>query len=272
MQSNGIQAGTLLKGKVATITGAGRGIGRDIALAYARHGAAVSIGDINAESAQTTAQEIRDLGGQALGMALDVTEPESVSAYFEATARAFGALDIHVNNAGISSNALFLETELTDWDRILRVNLTGAFLCGQGAARRMLPQRSGRIINICSLSGQKGGTARAAYGASKAGLELLTKVMAVELGEQGINTTGIAPGAIETEMARKLHDKATRDAYHRLIPKRRYGTPSEVADAAVFLGSDLAGYVNGHVLNVDGGFLAAGLMFQLDEASKTSTF
>ena len=127
-----------------------------------------------------------------------------------------------------------------------------------------MARRSGRIINIASLSGQRGGTGRAAYGASKAGLELLTRVMAVELAEHGINVNAIAPGPIETEMARRVHDEATRRAYGALTPQRRYGRPEEIADAAVFLASDESRYVTGHTLNVDGGFRAAGLMFELE--------
>lgn len=254
----------LLKDKTATVTGAGRGIGREIALAFAREGARVVIGELDGAAAAETAALIGRAGGEAAALAMDVAAPADAERLVATAVESFGGLDIHVNNAGISVNASFVETEPADWERVLNVNLTGAFLCGQAAARHMLERRSGRIVNICSLSGQRGGTGRAAYGASKAGLELLTKVMAVELGASGITVNGIAPGPIETEMAKRVHDAATRRAYEYLVPQRRYGQPAEVAEAAVFLASDRAGYVNGHILNVDGGFLAAGLMFDLE--------
>src|SRR5690349_16783744 len=145
--------------------------------------------------------------------------------------------------------------------------LTGAFLVAQACAREMVKGGGGKIVNIASLSGQRGGNGRAAYGAAKAGLELLTKVMAVELSPHNINVNNIAPGAIETEMAKYAHDQATRAAYNYLVPMTRYGTPEEIADAAVFLCSDESRYIQGHTLNVDGGFRAAGLMFGPDKAA-----
>jgi NAD(P)-dependent dehydrogenase (short-subunit alcohol dehydrogenase family) len=152
----------------------------------------------------------------------------------------------------------------TRWELSPKINLTGAFLCGQAAARQMLQQKSGKIINIVSLSGQRGGMGRAGYGASKAGLELLTKVMAVELAGHGINVNGIAPGPIDTELSRIVHAAGgTRDAYLFLTPQHRYGQPDEIAKAALFLASDQSDYVNGHILNVDGGFGTAGLMYPL---------
>ena len=254
-----------LKGKGAIVTGSGRGIGRQIALTFAREGAAVLISDIDEANAQRVAAEIEAAGGRALPMRADVSSPEDAQRMVDTAVNQFGRLDILVNNAGISVINRFVDTTLEDWERILKVNLTGTFLCGQAAARVMVQQQSGRIINIASLSGQRGGTGRAAYGSSKAGAELLMKVMAVELGELGINVNAIAPGPIDTEMCRIGHSQATREAYHNLVPQRRYGTEQEIADAAVFLASDEARYVNGHTLNVDGGFLSAGLMFKLNE-------
>lgn len=252
-----------LQGKTATVTGGGRGIGEAICTAFAREGASVLVCDRNAGNAAAVADRLKAAGGKAEAFEMDVGNPDDAAAMAERAVETFGSLDIHVNDAGVSINALFVDTPLEDWERVLRVNLTGAFLCGQAAARHMLKAGSGRIVNIASLSGQRGGTGRSAYGASKAGLELLTKVMAVELGEQGINVNAIAPGPIETEMAKKVHDQATREAYHYLVPQRRYGTPEEIADAAVFLVSPESAYVNGHTLNVDGGFLSAGLMFRM---------
>ena len=251
-----------LAGKVALVTGGARGIGLAVARAYAREGARVVVADVNAEGARAAAEK---LGSEALGLAVDVADPASVAALIAAIIEARGRIDILMNNAGIGTNTPFLETRLEDWNRILGVNLTGAFLVAQGCAREMVRVgEGGKIVNIASLSGQRGANGRAAYGSAKAGLELLTKVMAVELAEHGINVNNIAPGAIETDIAKIMHDKATRAAYGRLIPMVRYGTPEEIADAAVFLCSDEARYVHGHTLNVDGGFREAGLMFKRD--------
>lgn len=253
-----------LEGKVATITGSGRGMGEAIARSFARNGASVIISDIDVEAAKTVASSIVQDGGRAEAIQIDVTKESDAQALADFAVEMFGRLDIHVNNAGVSVTKTFLNLTREDMEVNLQVNLVGAFLCGQAAARQMMKQRSGRIINITSLSGQRGGVARAAYGSSKAGLELLTKVMSVELAAHGINTNAIAPGAIETEMSGKHHDEATREAYLYLIPQRRYGIPQEIADASVFLASDEARHICGQVLNVDGGFLTAGLMYDAD--------
>jgi NAD(P)-dependent dehydrogenase (short-subunit alcohol dehydrogenase family) len=250
-----------LEGKIAIVTGGARGIGFAVARALSREGAAVAIADINGEGAKEAAQRLADSGGRSSGIAVNVAEPASVQAMVDAVVEAYGRVEILVNNAGVGGNTPFLETSLEEWNRIVGINLTGAFLVAQAAAREMVKGGGGKIVNIASLSGQRGGNGRAAYGSAKAGLELLTKVMAVELAEHGINVNNIAPGAIETEMAKFAHDEATRAAYNYLIPMNRYGTPEEIADAAVFLCSDESRYVHGHTLNVDGGFRSAGLMF-----------
>jgi NAD(P)-dependent dehydrogenase (short-subunit alcohol dehydrogenase family) len=160
---------------------------------------------------------------------------------------------------------LFINTTLEQWEKILRVNLTGSFLCSQAVARIMIEQGRGKIINIASLSGQRAGTGRAAYGASKAGVSMLTKVMAVELAQYGITVNEIAPGPVNTEMTAITHDEVTRKEYHRLIPMGRYAERDEIANAGVFLASAEADFINGHTINVDGGFAAAGLLFNLAE-------
>ncbi|HEX2136104.1 MAG TPA: 3-oxoacyl-ACP reductase family protein [Microvirga sp.] len=249
-----------LQGKTALVTGGARGIGFAIVKALAAQGAIPVIADINEQGARDAVAALQ--GSEGLALEVNVAEQASITAMIEAIIARYGRLDILVNNAGIGGNTPFLDIKLEEWSRTIAINLTGAFLVAQACAREMAKQQSGKIINIASLSGQRGGHGRAAYGSAKAGLELLTKVMAVELAEFGINVNAIAPGAIETEMAKFAHDQATRAAYNYLIPMRRYGTPEEIADAAVFLCSDESRYIHGHTLNVDGGFRTAGLMFR----------
>lgn len=253
-----------LKDRVAVITGSARGIGRATAEAMAREGAIVVVSDRDAALARTTASEI---GGRAIAIAADVSDAAQIERLFETAVARLGRVDILVNNAGIGSTELVVDISLETWERILRINLTGAFLCSQQFARLAIKRGGGgKIVNIVSLSGQKGGVGRSAYGASKAGLEVLNKIMAVEFADHGINVNAIAPGPIATETGKGMHTRETVEAYHRLIPQRRYGEPEEIAVAAVFLASDDAAYITGHTLNVDGGFLAAGLMFPFDPA------
>ena len=209
-------------------------------------------------------------GGRAVkSIAVDVGEATGGQKLVDYCVREFGRVDILVNNAGIGINKRTLDFPLDEWERVIKINLTGAFLCAQAAGRKMVEQKSGKIINIVSLSGQRGGIGRAAYGASKAGLELLTKVMAVELAELGIHVNAIVPGPIATDVGRTMHNPETVAAYHFLVPQRRYGEPHEIASAAVFLASSESDYVNGHSLNVDGGFQAAGLMYPLPSSPKS---
>jgi len=254
-----------LTGKSAIVTGAGRGIGRSIALRLAREGANLTVADILEENAVRTAGEIQSAGGIAQAFRMDVANPEDISVVVSAARSTWGRIDLLVNVAGVGLTKTFLTTTLDEWERMLRINLTGTFLCSQAAARIMVEQRSGKIINIASLSGQRGGTGRAAYGASKGGVTVLTKVMAVELAAYGITVNEIAPGPVNTEMTAITHDQATREAYYNLIPMRRYAERDEIADAAVFLASAEADFINGHTLNVDGGFAAAGLIFKLED-------
>lgn len=254
-----------LEKRVATITGAGSGMGRAMAIAFAKEGAKVVVSDINLSGAEQVAHEIVVSGGEAIALKVDVSKEDDAINLVSKAVSKYGKLDIHVNNAGISQTKLFIHTTKDEFERIFSVNLLGAFLCAKYAAIEMLKHHYGRIINIASLSGQRGGIGRVAYGSSKAGLELMTKVMSVELSSLGINVNNIAPGAIATKMAEAQHNAATKEAYHYLIPQRRYGTPEEIADAAVFLASEQASHICGTTLNVDGGFLGAGLMFEHSE-------
>lgn len=237
------------------VTGAARGIGRAIALGLAQEGATVALCDI--DSAAPAAEEIRAAGGRATAFTMDIADPAQV----EKVMAEFGRLDIMVNNASIGHACSFLDTPLEEWEQVLRINLTGTFLCAQAAARIMVQQRAGAIVNIGSISGQRGGAGRAAYGAAKAGVIQLTRVMAVELAEYGIRVNCVSPGPTETEQVRQCHDAATREAYHRLLPLKRYAAPEEIAAAAVFLAGPDSSFMTGHILNADGGFLSAGLMF-----------
>ncbi len=253
-----------LEGKVALITGAARGIGAAIAQAMAREGARVVISDRDGAEATKTAQAI---GLSAVVIDADVAEPAQIDVLFEKAVAQLGRVDILVNNAGIGVPRLLIDVTLEEWERIIRINLTGAMLCSQRFAWHAIARGGGgSIVNIVSLSGQKGGVGRSAYGASKAGLEVLNKIMAVEFADHGITVNAIAPGPIATETGKAMHTRETVEAYHRLIPQRRYGEPADIGAAAVFLASPEAGYITGHTLNVDGGFLAAGLMFPFDPA------
>jgi NAD(P)-dependent dehydrogenase (short-subunit alcohol dehydrogenase family) len=252
-----------LQDKAALVTGSGRGIGAACAERFAAEGAAVMVADRDSETATATAEAINADGGRAKSMRADVSVPEECEAMVAETVAAFGRIDILVNNAGIGMHRLFLETTLEEWERVMRINLTGVFLMGQAAARRMIEQKSGRIINIGSISGQRGGTGRSAYGAAKAGVHQLTRIMAVELAPLGIAVNAIAPGPIRTDITN--HGPKQTQAYIDRIPAGDYGTRDAIAAAALYLASDECTFVTGHTLNVDGGFNAAGLMFPLDE-------
>ena len=248
------------KGKVAAVTGAGAGIGRAIAEAFAGAGAAILIADVKGAAAAAAA--IESAGGRAIGITADVSVAGDCERIVAETVRTFGRIDVMVNNAGIAILRPFLDVPLDEFERVLRVNLLGAFMCGQHAARRMVTQGGGgRIVNIASISGLRAGTNRTTYGTSKAALIQLTRQMALDLARHRITANAIAPGPVETDLVR-AHSPEQRATYVRMVPLKRYGTPGEIAAAALFLASDDAAYITGHVLDVDGGFIATGLVTQ----------
>ena len=248
-----------LQGKTAIVTGAGRGIGAAIALAYGAQGASVVVADIDAANAKSIADQIVQQGGQAVAIETDVRDTAQAKRMVDRAVESFGGLDILVNNAGVGTATRFLDLALEEWDRTIAVNLTGVFLCTQHALRAMLAAgRGGRVINIASICGQRGIDGRTAYSVTKAGIEIMTKILAVEFAGKGINVNAIAPGPIETQLTRDPDTGAKRGTYDDRIPMGRYGLVDEVAAAAVFLAGPGASYICGDTLNVDGGWLAAG--------------
>ncbi len=254
-----------LPGKAALVTGAGGGLGGAIARCFAAEGASILCTDRDLAAAEATAAAIAEAGGTAHAFFADVAETGDCEAQVEETVQRFGGIDIAVNNAGVGFHRLALETSAEDWERVLRINLTGSFLTAQAAARHMVAQGGGRIIQIGSISGQRGNMGGIAYGASKAAAMHVCKVLAVELSGQGVMVNAIAPGPIETGIS--SHGPTRKRGYLDRIPTASYGTPEAVANAALFLASDECQWMTGHVLNVDGGYGAAGLAYDPAEIS-----
>lgn len=243
----------LFDGKIALVTGGSRGIGRAISVALAAEGATVYVNYTAGEqSAVETAKLCVEAGGQGFPIQCNVAESDSVDAAFEEIKNKSGKLDILVNNAGITSDGVFIRTKNEDWDRVLAVNLNGAFYCSRAAAKLMMKARIGRIINISSVVGEMGNAGQASYVASKAGLIGLTKSLAKELAVRNITVNAVTPGFIASDMTEKLGD-AVKEQYQSAIPLGRFGNPEEVAAVVSFLAGESAAYVTGQVIGVNGG-------------------
>ena len=243
---------------VAFVTGAARGIGLAVAHKFLAHGYRVVLADIDPKTLAATAARLEDKR-RILAVPCDVRKPAQVASAVARTLRSFGRIDALVNNAGIAVFKPVLQTSLADWNDVIATNLTGAFICSQACAPALIESGAGAIVNIASISGLRASTLRVAYGTSKAGLIQLTKQFAAELGAEGVRVNCVAPGPVDTDMAKLVHTPAIRQDYYDTIPLGRYGTTEEIADAVFYLCSPAAAYVNGQVLAADGGFEATGV-------------
>lgn len=247
--------------KSAIVTGAGRGIGRSLAIGLAQAGADVTLCSRTETELASLAVEIERLGRRALVVPCDVTKAEEIQHVIDMTKNEFGRIDILINNAGMTKKTPAEDYELEDWSRIIAVNLTGVFLFAQYAGREMIKQGSGKIINISSIASQTAVTGSAAYCASKGGVNMITKVLAVEWAKYGVQVNGIAPSYFETPLVKQIKD--TREGFVEQIAARtplgRMGHPDELVGAAIFLASDASSYISGETIFVDGGWVAVGL-------------
>ena len=244
--------------KVALVTGAARGIGLSTAKRFLAEGWGVALLDIEGELLQDAVAGLANPDA-TLALHCDVSDCSAVAAAMAVLNARFGRLDALVNNAGVAVFAPLMETSDDDWRRVIEVNLTGPFICTKAAVPLMREQGGGAVVNITSISAVRASTLRSAYGTSKAGLAHLTKQLAVELASLGIRVNGVAPGPVETAMAKAVHTPEIRADYHDAIPLNRYGLEEELAEAVFFLCSERSSYITGQILAVDGGFDAAGI-------------
>jgi 3-oxoacyl-[acyl-carrier protein] reductase len=250
----GHTAGREFEGQVVVVTGAGKGIGRGIARGFAQRGGRVVVSGRTSPSLEKVADEIKGAGGEALVVKTDVSRAREVQALVTATVERYGRLDVLVNNAGIYMTSLVVDMSEAEWDETIDVDLKGVFFCSQAAARQMVKQRSGRIINITSIAQIRGGTpGHAHYGAAKAGVGAFTKTLAKELGPFGISVNCVAPGLIEDTDMGEVSKTLVGDAYLSTIPLGCLGRVQDIVDAVLFLASDRARYITGETLNVNGG-------------------
>ena len=248
-----------LRGKVALITGAKRGIGKAIAFAFAEAGASIAVCSRVAQDGQlqAVADEIKQLGQSSLAIEADVSQKTDVDSMVQEVIDKCGAIDILVNNAAVSVSAPIMDTLEADWDRIMNVNLKGYYLCCQAAGRRMIERKRGNIINISSRLGMKATLDRGAYSVAKAGELMLTRVLALELAKENIRVNAIAPGIVKTEGSESLWgDPETRERFELAIPLGKIAEPGDIVGAALFLASDASSYITGHTIVVDGGVQA----------------
>jgi 3-oxoacyl-[acyl-carrier protein] reductase len=247
-----LESSMILSGKIALVTGAAQGIGREIALALASDGADVSICDVNLETAQKTASDIEAKGRKSMALKANVAASSEVTAMVDQVVEKLGRIDILVNNAGITRDGLIIRMKEEDWDLVISINLKGAFNCTKATLKHMTKQRGGTIINIASIVGAMGNAGQANYVASKAGLIGLTKTIAREYANRGITANAVAPGFIDTAMTQALSENV-RAELSKQIPMGKLGTPEDVANAVRFLASPWASYISGQVIHVNGG-------------------
>jgi len=243
-----------LKGDVALITGAARGIGREIALTFAREGALLALCDVNAETLAATQKEIEALGSKIVVGSVDVTSYEAVDSFVQKTLDNFGKIDILINNAGITRDSALVRMTSENWDLVLNVNLKGAFNCTKSVAKIMMKQRKGRVVNIASIIGIIGNMGQTNYAASKGGLIAMTKSVAKELASRNVRVNAVAPGFIQTDMTAQLPENIKAEML-RHIPLGQFGTALDVARLVLFLASDDSQYITGQVVQVDGGMV-----------------